>query len=1159
MRPAIASIFVMLFCCNLSFAALPKDYTLSNEEYLKIEAKIEKLKASILSSYNYESLSDLKFKASAEDFLDKAKSYMKKEQLIYDVDQDAKNEKQTVPVDNATLTKLLGFNRDDLIADAKAVQKVYESSIINVVILMDVPGAKLLLDNSATLTTATTFTKATTSTVTKEDQAKNNEEIIKQNYDASTADFLNSVKSPTQTSYSISVEERAKIDADLILIKERIKAAYEYEEAGDVEFRETVDLFINRARTNLEQLALVNKAEKDLTTGTVAATGLTELDAAVKESLGYSRKDVEAESSRLQRSYRYNIYNYTLLKNVDADKYSGWAKLKDLVANSEVLNSGKTTAERIETLLTTLQKIRKDLIYDQGTILEKAKQQISIEAFDYISQSETDVEPLKVYSSTYKKEEVFKYAMTEKKQMNLNVQAKEVEQKISTLEFMKTQPKTYWDKDAENVLKGMNKYVLAYTVKAPLTNAMYTTWKTTESSLCMMAALGVQDIFFYKFPDLFLSKEKAAFYKQFTNDTFTQYMKDRFGSSAPYKSFGAFVITSHFVRAVPTPSIILKISKWADSKFWGVGGTRVRGLALFAISMTLASKVSEAVSLYNRFSGELNFDDQGLSFILGNPDLENVQAEINSLTWSYLGKNVWYSWNSFAVSTGNFLGSFALSEMILKEATGRLIPWGYYGAKSKLNKTKCNSLLNGIENAMKKSPKPLKYTGNIFKTIFIDGLPMFLLASKIETWMEAAESHFINNEAKEKEIGEILKKLILLEYDLLGTGMKAYIESRQDRLSMYNKLDDLSMIEDVVEYLRKDDGWVIGTIGKKFDDASKTIEEKNKDVDEFLVKLFDTIKGSKMNPAALSALEAQYKSNADYKATLEAINSEENKKQLENYYNNAKDLIAKSDDPTIKPLSELNTDVMVAISSANQQNEFIETKFFSDIRSGTWGADQKAALTQLMQKQHEDDYQDYVTFYSTALDSALNYSGTASEKLLNLFEKLYPKFIEDPLMTKNDYADFQFFGEDLLNAVVFSIYDDFMKGVYTLPKDSDKYWTYMDAIMSSTVKIALYDDSYTYRAFSYLKLTLFFTLSAPYDNQTWRSFKEWKALADNTSKTYKDYAYAQWKEENPKKGDKSFETFAYEKWKEIVAATLTDDQASGSYKVWKFRRNKRGL
>ncbi len=661
-------------------------------------------------------------------------------------------------------------------------------------------------------------------------------------------------------------------------------------------------------------------------------------------------------------------------------------------------------------------------------------------------------------------------------------------------------------------------------------------------------------------------------------------MKDRFlnlNDLTAYKSFGAFVITSHLIRALPAPKFVLKMSRYVDSKIWGVGGTRIRGLGLFAISMTVASKVSEAVSLYSQFSGELNFStkDSVLAFINNkeNKNLSNIENELNSLAKDYISKSLFYSWKDFSISTGNFLISFAASEAVMKQITGRLLPWGYYAVGSKLNKTKCGGTAQKLNEKLRSSKtgntsmNTLGYTGNVFYNIYIEGAPMFLLATFIEKWMEVAESYFIDDSEKQKEMNEIITKMYALEYSLFGTGLKAYMNDPASRLALYDKMDDIKNLVDIVEYLRTNEGWVIGTMKKLLADATLDIVGKNQKVDEFLSEVFNAIKMSSMNSTNLTVLETKYKTNASYADAISEMYSEENAKQLNSYYTNVQDIIKESGDSVIAPMADINPDALVAIGIYNQQTEFMTSKFFNDIKSGVWGQEQKKALNTLMQKLHGDsDYQTYLNLYSSTIESVLTSSGTPAERLNNLFANIYPSFIQNNLMTANDHAEFEAFGEDLLDVLAQSLYSSFMQGVYTLPKDSDKYWAYMELVSRNVVKIGLNSNDYGYStyAYAYLRLTMFFTLSAPEDMAGFRLYKEWKDKPENISKTYKDYCYEQWKMENPNATDQSFAAFAAKKWAQILHPVkvtdtgnvpLTDKEIKNAYELWNNKRKLHGL
>ncbi len=412
-------------------------------------------------------------------------------------------------------------------------------------------------------------------------------------------------------------------------------------------------------------------------------------------------------------------------------------------------------------------------------------------------------------------------------------------------------------------------------------------------------------------------------------------------------------------------------------------------------------------------------------------------------------------------------------------------------------------------------------------------------------------------------MADIYLKLQKLEYELLGTGIKAYLDEPQERLAMYDKLDDLSLIEDIVEYLRDNDTWVVGTIKKKFDDQSKTMVERNADVDEFITQVFDAISSSKINTTQLALLETQYNSNIGYKEVTADIYSEENYTQLVNSSKEQLDFISENGDSVIKGLGELDPNIPAMAKQINQERLFNEQKFFTNIRQGIWGAEEKLLLVELTKERYPDDYQVYVDFYTGIIDSAYNYSGTPDKKIANMFKNIYPKFVEAPLMVKNDYAEFAYFGEDLLDALVFSIYSSFMKGVNTLSSDSDKYWSYMDNIVVAAVGIGLSgDDSYSYRTFNYMGLTLFTILSAPLTTAEWSSFKVWKEDAANINKTYKDFAYENWKLKNPGKGNASFDEFYAEVWRSWVAsdvAKISEEDAKDAYGIWKNRRKNRGF
>ncbi len=556
-----------------------------------------------------------------------------------------------------------------------------------------------------------------------------------------------------EVTFSITEGDRVEINAQIDGMKQYIKEGYDYEAAGDTEFGATVVSFLKRAETYLERKILVDKAEVFYREASpVGSSGLSTLDELVKGDLGYSGTDVDKEIEGIARVFKYEVYSVLMSKNgFEASPYAGWKKnFVDVIDDGKVIETSEIPNE-IEKLSSQLIEIRDKALKDAENSIKKVKELISLKSANYVEQSEIEMKPLKSYSSPYRKEEVMRYAMAVNMEFKYRVIAAELKEKIASLEWIKLNPGTSKSEIAntKHKLKAYKKYVFRYKMQTPI-NILYRTGKEVESSIYMMVALGIQDIAFYKFPNVFLTEENAAFYEQFTNATFTQYMKDRFGSWAPYKSFGAFVATSHLIRALPAPSFILKISKWADSKLWGVGGTRIRGLALFSISMAAASKVSEAVSLYDNFNGELNFDSSGLDFISDDPDLSNVQSELSALANSYISKSLYYSFSDFMVSTGNFLTSFALSEMILKQINGRLIPWGYYGVKSKLNKTRCRALLNTITTALKNTPKAIKYTGNVFKTIFMDAAPMFLLASFIDKWMEVGAILSIMDQNKKR-------------------------------------------------------------------------------------------------------------------------------------------------------------------------------------------------------------------------------------------------------------------------------------------------------------------------------------------------------------------------------------------------------------------------
>jgi hypothetical protein len=268
-------------------------------------------------------------------------------------------------------------------------------------------------------------------------------------------------------------------------------------------------------------------------------------------------------------------------------------------------------------------------------------------------------------------------------------------------------------------------------------------------------------------------------------------------------------------------------------------------------------------------------------------------------------------------------------------------------------------------------------------------------------------------------------------------------------------------------------------------------------------------------------------------------------------------------------VGNLEPEIKVGATQAVQEKTFKDQTLFTRLRQGLWGADEKSLLADVMKDRYGDvAYKDYYDFYSNFIDSAYNYSGTPAQKITNLLNNLYPNFVEDPLMQDNDYQAFADFGEDILDAVVFGIYSEFMVGVNTLPKDSDKYWTYMDTIvLSSLTKGLSGDKTYSDRTSNYMQLTLFTILSAPYCALDWGAFKEWKENADNINKTYKDFAFEKWLAKNPNKGKKSseelFDDYSSEMWRSFVASDTSKTsavKADSIYNfIWEPRRKARGF